>query len=41
MNNKQDERERLEWYSGDYDDCFDPELLDQEACADVADALND
>ena len=36
-----DERERLEWYSGDYDDCFDPELLDLEACADAADALND
>lgn len=36
-----DERERLEWYSGDYDDCFDPELLDLEACADAADSLND
>ena len=36
-----DERERLEWYSGDYDDCFDPELLDLDACSDVADALND
>ena len=36
-----DERERLEWYSGDYDDCFDPELLDLEACADAAEALND
>lgn len=36
-----DERERLEWYSGDYDDCFDPELLDLEACADAAESLND
>lgn len=36
-----DERERLEWYSGDYDDCFDPELLDLDACADAAEALND
>lgn len=36
-----DERERLEWFSGNYDDCFDPELLDLDACADAADALND
>lgn len=36
-----DERERLVWYSGDYDDCFDPELLDLDACADAAEALND
>lgn len=36
-----DERERLEWYSGDYDDCFDPDLLDLDACADAAEALND
>ena len=36
-----DERERLEWYSGDYDDCFDPELLDLDACVDAAEALNE
>ena len=36
-----DELERLEWYSGDFDDCFDPELLDLDACADAAEALND
>lgn len=35
-----DERERLEWYSGDYDDCFDPEHLDLDACADAAESLN-
>ena len=35
-----DERERLEWYSGDYDDCFDPELLDLDACADAAETMN-
>ena len=35
------ERDRMEWYSGDYDDGFDPEFLDLDACADAADALND
>lgn len=35
-----DERERLEWYSGDSDDCFDPEHINLEACADAAEAFN-
>ena len=35
-----DERERLEWYSGDYDDCFDPELLDLNACSDATEWMD-
>ena len=28
-------------FTFDYEDCFDPDLLDLDFCAEVADALND
>ncbi|MBR1406671.1 MAG: hypothetical protein IJ578_07055 [Bacteroidales bacterium] len=35
---KREDRERLEWY---FEEDFDPDLLDLDACADAADALNE